>query len=92
MSNNGWIRGAGGGGKGGGGGTAKEDDDTLFSDSKARVIDLLSEGEIIGLLSAQKSIYLNETPLQDSAGNSNFDDVAYSTREGTNSQAYIPEL
>jgi predicted phage tail protein len=84
------IQGAGGGGKGGGGGTPKEDDDTLFSESKARVIDLLSEGEIIGLLSAEKSIYLNETPLKDSAGNSNFDDVSYATREGTNSQSYIP--
>jgi predicted phage tail protein len=90
MSNNGWIRGAGGGKGGGAGSTPKEDDDTLFSESKARIIDLLSEGEIVGLLSAEKSIYLNETPLKDSAGNSNFDDVVYSTREGTNSQAYIP--
>jgi predicted phage tail protein len=86
MSNTYWIRGAGGGGS-----TAPvEDDDTLFSDSKASVIDLLSEGEIVGLLSAQKSIYLNETPLQDSAGNSNFDDVSYQTRPGTNSQDSIP--
>jgi predicted phage tail protein len=85
MSNTYWIRGA------GGGSTAPvEDDDTLFSDSKASVIDLLSEGEIVGLLSAQKSIYLNETPLQDSAGNSNFDDVSYQTRPGTNSQDSIP--
>ncbi len=89
MSNKDWIRGA-GGGKGGGGGAAIEDDDTLFSDSKARIIDLLSEGEIVGLLNAEKSIYLNETPLQDSAGGSNFDDVAYITREGTNSQTHIP--
>jgi predicted phage tail protein len=89
MSNKDWIRGA-GGGKGGSGGAPKEDDDTLFSESKARVIDLLSEGEIVGLLNAEKSIYLNETPLQDSAGGSNFDDVSYSTREGTNSQTYIP--
>ncbi len=88
MSNKDWIRGA-GGGKGGGGGAAVEDDDTLFSDSKARIIDLLSEGEIVGLLNAEKSIYLNETPLQDSAGKSNFDDVVYSFREGTNSQTYI---
>jgi len=89
MSNKDWIRGA-GGGKGGGGGAPKEDDDTLFSDSKARIIDLLSEGEIVGLLNAEKSIYINETPLQDSAGGSNFENVSYITREGTNSQSYIP--
>ena len=40
MSNNGWIRGAGGGKGGGAGSTPKEDDDTLFSESKARIIDL----------------------------------------------------
>jgi len=87
MSNKDWIRGAGGGG---GSSAPVEDDDTLFSDSKARVIDLVSEGEIVGLLNAKESIYLNETPLQDSAGNSNFDDVTYKTRLGTNSQLHIP--
>jgi predicted phage tail protein len=86
MSNKDWIRGAGGGGSS----APVEDDDTLFSDSKARVIDLVSEGEIVGLLNAKESIYLNETPLQDSAGNSNFDDVTYKTRLGTNSQLHIP--
>ena len=90
MSEQDWIRGAGGGGKGGGGSAPKEDDNTLFSAAKARVVDLISEGEIVGLLNAEKSIYLNETPLQDSAGSSNFDDVSYATREGTNSQTYIP--
>ena len=82
------IQGAGGGGKGGGG-APKEDDDSLFSDSKARVIDVISEGEIIGLINSEQSIYLNETPLKDSAGNYNFDDVTYATRLGTNSQSYI---
>ncbi len=90
MSEQDWIRGAGGGGKGGGGGAATEADDTLFSASKARVVDLLSEGEIVGLLAAEKSIYLDDTPLKDSAGNLNFDDVSYATREGTNAQTYIP--
>lgn len=88
MSEQNWIRGS--GGKGGGGSAPTEDDNTLFSAAKARLIDLVSEGEIVGLLNAKKSIYLNETPLEDSAGGSNFDDVAYITREGTNSQTYIP--
>ena len=90
MSDKDWIRGSGGGGKGGGGGSPTEDDDSLFSASKARTVDLVSEGEIIGLLDAEKSIYLNETPLKDSADNLNFEDVTYATREGTNSQTYIP--
>ena len=66
MSESEWIRGS--GGKGGGGGQSpKEDDNTLFSASKARIIDLVSEGEIVGLLEGSKSIFLNETPLQDAS-------------------------
>ena len=85
------IRGAGGGGgKGGGGGSApKEADNTLFSAAKARIIDLISEGEIQGLVNGDKSIYLDETPLKDSNGNDNFDGYSYKTRVGTNSQTYI---
>ena len=89
MSTYNGVRGA-GGGKGGGGGTPTEDDDSLFSTSKARTVDLISEGEIVGLLDGEKSIYLNDTPLKDSAGIYNFEDVSYAIREGTNSQAYIP--
>ena len=102
MNEKDWIRGAGGGGKGGGGGSPTEDDDSLFSASKARVVDLVSEGEIVGLLSAEydpststwingeQSIYLNETPVKDSLGNYNFEDVSYAIREGTNAQTLIP--
>ena len=87
-----WIRGSGGGGKGKdkGSSSPKEDDNTLFSASKARVIDLVSEGEIVGLINEAKSIFLNSTPLQDASGTYNFDDFSYVTREGTNSQSSIP--
>jgi len=85
------IRGAGGGGKGGGGGSrpAEEDPNTLFSATKARIVDLVSEGEIVGLVNGAKSIFINETPLANDAGDKNFEDVSYSTRVGTNSQSYI---
>ena len=85
------IRGAGGGGKGGGGGSrpAEEDPNTLFSAAKARIVDLVSEGEIVGLVNGDKSIFINETPLENDAGDKNFEDVSYSTRVGTNSQSYI---
>jgi len=85
------IQGAGGGGGGkGGGGAPKEDDDSLFSAAKARVIDLVSEGEIVGLINGEKSIYFDETPLKNSADAYNFEDVTYASRLGTNSQSYIP--
>ena len=76
-------------GKGGGGSAPTEDDNTLFSESTARIVDLVSEGEIVGLVNGGHSIFLDETPLLDSAGGSNFDEVTYITRPGTNSQAYI---
>ena len=78
MSESEWIRGS-GGGKGGGGGSSapKEDDNTLFSASKARVIDLVSEGEIVGLINGAKSIFVDQTPLQDASGTYNYDDFSY---------------
>jgi predicted phage tail protein len=83
------VRGS-GGGKGGGGTAPSEDDNTLFSEATARIVDVVSEGEIIGLVNGSNSVFLNETPLIDSAGADNFDDVTYITRPGTNSQTYIP--
>jgi len=85
------IGSGGGGGKGGGGGgstsTAK---DNLESKQFGRVLDLLSEGEIGGLVDGAKSIFLNDTPLQNANGTFNFKDVSYAERTGTSSQAVIP--
>lgn len=76
--------------KGGGEGrTAQEADNTLRSKSYARVLDLISEGEIEGLVNDAKSIYLNETPLQNADGSMNFD-CAVEFRNGTQGQSYIP--
>jgi len=76
--------------KKGGGGGGQEDQNTLFSTAKGRVVDLLSEGEISGLLNGKKSIYLDGTPLQDASGTENFEGISYATRVGTNTQDYIP--
>lgn len=86
------IRGAGGGGKGGGGSARApvESPDSLRSKQFARVIDLVSEGEIAGLVNGLQSIYLNGTPLQNADGTFNFTDVTMVTRTGTQSQTYIP--
>jgi len=86
------IRGAGGGGKGGGGSThvPTEAPDSLRSRAFARVIDCVSEGEIAGLVDGLKSIYLDDTPLQAADGSYNFSGVTVVTRNGTQSQEYIP--
>ena len=86
------IIGSGGNGKGGGGGggTPHEDKDNLDSKSFARVLDLISEGEIGGLVDGAKSIFFNNTPLQAADGSFNFKDVAFETRTGTSSQTVIP--
>lgn len=93
------IRGAGGGGGGkgrgggGGGGSSRvptEAPDSLRSRAFARVIDCVSEGEIDGLVNGARSIYLDDTPLQAADGSYNFGGVTVVTRNGTQSQAYIP--
>jgi len=85
--------GGGGGGKGGGGGSSRTPStapDSLDSRQYANVIDLISEGEIEGLADGFKSIFLNNTVLQNPDGSYNFQDVTIYTRNGTQNQDYIP--
>jgi hypothetical protein len=88
------IIGAGGdGGKGGSGGSSRTPStapDSLDSRQYANVIDLISEGEIEGLADGFKSIFLNNTVLQNPDGSYNFQDVTIYTRNGTQNQTYIP--
>ena len=86
------IGSGGGGGKGGGGGggTPTEAKDNLDSKQFAKVLDLISEGEIEGLVDGAKSIFLNNTPLQAADGTFNFKDVTFEARTGTSSQTNIP--
>ena len=89
------IRGAGGGGGGKGGGgnrTPTEADDSLQSTQYAKVLDALTEGPIQGLDNGFKSIYLDGTPVQDSAGNNNFEGYTIVTKNGTQDQTYIADL
>ncbi|GAA5787309.1 host specificity protein J [Chitiniphilus shinanonensis] len=84
------LHGAGGGKGGGGKGRVpKEDADSLRSRDYARVIDLVSEGEIHGLVDGQRSIYLNEVPLQNADGSFNFNDVKVEYRSGTPLQEHV---
>lgn len=81
-------KGGGGGGKGGGGGgsTPTEAPNTLQSRSTARVVDLIGEGEIVGLVNGAQSIFFDDTPLQNSDGTFNFSNVTYDQRFGTPDQ------
>ena len=84
--------GGGGGGKGGGGSshTPTEADDTLQSVQFASVLDVLSEGEIQGLEDGNKSIFLQDTPVQNADGSNNFSKFTVVSRTGTQAQTHIP--
>ena len=87
------IIGAGGGMCKGGGGSSRTPStapDSLDSRQYANVIDLISEGEIEGLADGFKSIFLNNTVLQNPDNTYNFQDVEIYTRNGTQNQTYIP--
>lgn len=66
-----------------------ESPDTLRSISYARVLDLISEGEIRGLVAGNQSVYLDQVPVQNADGSLNFQGVGIDTRAGTQDQPYI---
>ncbi len=89
------IRGAGGGGGGGSSSASSSraaviSPDSLSSKQIARVLDLVSEGEVEGLVDGHKSIYLDGTPLQNADGSYNFTGFTVETRNGAQTQDYIP--
>lgn len=63
--------------------------DSAQSKTYIKILYGLSEGEIEGLANGLQSVYLEETPLQNPAGGSNFEDVQADFRHGTNDQAHI---
>ncbi len=81
-------------GAGGGGGDAPrtpvESPDSLHSTARARILDLISEGEIRGLVAGNQSIYLDQVPIQNADGTINFPGVRVETRSGTQDQPHIP--
>lgn len=73
--------------KGGGGSSGGEEDrDSLHSTSYARIVDLLSEGEIVGPVDGLKSVYFDETPVLSSDGTANFSGYDIQFRSGTQDQ------
>lgn len=79
-----------GGSKGGGGArTPVEANDTVNSRAMASVLDLLGEGVVGGLVDGAKSIFLNDTPLQNDDGSYNFSGVTWWFRDGSQDQSVI---
>ncbi|UQN71731.1 phage tail protein [Burkholderia multivorans] len=81
------ISGAKGGGGGGGGG---ESPDSLHSTACAKVLDIISEGPIVGLVNGMQSVYLDGTPIQNADGSVNFQNYTVDVRTGTLDQDYMP--
>ena len=66
--------------------TPVEHANDLFSTARAKVIDLVSEGEVVGCkdtVNIEKSIYFDDVVLMNSDGSLNFDGVTVQQRVGT---------
>jgi len=87
------IRGS-GGGKGGGGSArvAQEAPDNLQSKQFAKFIDLISEGEIVGLVDGLKSVFFDGTPIENLDGSLNVRGITLNTRPGTQAQTHMPSF
>lgn len=80
-----------GGGKGAGSSQGPtEAPDSLQSKAYAKLLDLVCEGEIGGLVNGAQSVFLDDTPIQNADLSYNFQNVTLLTVPGTQSQSYIP--
>ncbi|MFX1765166.1 host specificity protein J [Paraburkholderia sp. A1RI-2L] len=78
------------GSKGGGsGGSPSESPDSLHSIAYAKVLDLVSEGPIVGLANGLQSVFLDGTPILNGDGSSNFQNYSVDTRVGTQDQSFL---
>jgi len=82
------IVGSGGMGKGGGG-HGVEAPNSLRSKAKARLIELLGEGPIVGLVNGRRSIYFDQTVVENANGSLNFKGVTYQQRRGLPDQEHL---
>lgn len=84
------------GGKKAGGGarTPYEAPNTLSSAQTLRIVDVISEGVVSGFANGDdapfKSVFFNDTPVQNSDGTYNFKGVTAWFQRGTPDQSYIP--
>ena len=77
-------------GEGKGAHTPVEAADSLFSNNIAHILDILSEGEIEGIVGGKKGIFYNEVPLEGPNGEQNFQGVVIAGNNGTPDQPALP--
>jgi len=61
-----------------------------YSNSNLQLLAGISEGTIGGLVNGAQSIYINDTPVTNADGTINFPGLTFDTRNGNNTQAYMP--
>lgn len=72
-----------------GSGSSSSKSDTLKSKAKAQLLDLISEGPIVGLIDGAKSIYLNETQVINDDDEENFKNVVWEEHTGLADEGYF---
>ncbi|WP_321940064.1 phage tail protein [Paraburkholderia sp. J8-2] len=72
--------------------SATEAPDSLHSTATAKVLDIISEGPIVGLVNGLASVYLDGTPILNADGSANFQNYSVDTRLGTVDQDFIPSI
>ena len=75
--------------KGGGSSGGHIAADTLYSNSTLSVLDLISEGQIGGLVAGAKSVFFDDIPLQNQDGTYNYENVQLDWVNGTPDQRVI---
>jgi predicted phage tail protein len=68
----------------------KEAKNSLRSNSVGRIVDVISEGPIRGLVDGLKSVYMDDTPILSADGKTNFEGAEIEFREGYPDQDPIP--
>ena len=66
-----------------------EQTNTLRNRTLVQLVDLVSEGEIEGLVNGEESIYFGEVPYKNADGTYNFTNVSWSFTPGTRDQAAL---
>lgn len=69
--------------------TPVETPDNIQSTDNFKILDLVSEGEIAGLVNGTQSVFFDETPMTDTDAVDNFPGASVQIRTGTQDQTYI---
>lgn len=78
-----------GGSSGGGGHTPKEAPESGRSKQLVKIIEVISEGEVQGLVDGVKTVFLDNTPIQNADNSYNFSNVEAQGRIGTQDQTIL---